>query len=133
MLKLIKVAVAAAAGFAAGILVAPKSGKETRQDIKKKAKQAKSAAKEGSRTVKKSADAASKEVAAFGRSARASADKTPSARSCARCSRSSSPRQSRPSRQGKTIRLSFMPFVRHRLTTSIWQASRHKWVSACSS
>lgn len=35
--KAINTIVAAAAGFAAGILLAPKSGKETREDLKKKA------------------------------------------------------------------------------------------------
>ncbi len=37
MRKLLAVLGAAAAGFAAGILTAPKSGKETREDLKKKA------------------------------------------------------------------------------------------------
>lgn len=37
MKKLIAVIGAVAAGFAAGILTAPKSGKETREDLKKKA------------------------------------------------------------------------------------------------
>jgi gas vesicle protein len=37
MSKTMKVIVAAALGFAAGILLAPKSGKETRQDLKDKA------------------------------------------------------------------------------------------------
>lgn len=37
MKKVLTVIGAAAAGFAAGILLAPKSGKETREDIKKKA------------------------------------------------------------------------------------------------
>jgi gas vesicle protein len=37
MSKVIKVAVAAAAGFVAGILFAPKSGKEIREDLKHKA------------------------------------------------------------------------------------------------
>lgn len=63
MKKLLAVIGAAAAGFAAGILTAPKSGKETRADLKKKgdelkvaaedkAKQAKKAAEEGVETVK---------------------------------------------------------------------------------
>ena len=39
--KLVTGIVAAAAGFAAGILLAPKSGKETRADIKRKAGEAK--------------------------------------------------------------------------------------------
>ena len=37
MKKVLAVIGAAAAGFAAGILTAPKSGKETRKDLKKKA------------------------------------------------------------------------------------------------
>lgn len=37
MKKLLTVVGAVAAGFAAGILTAPKSGKETRKDLKKKA------------------------------------------------------------------------------------------------
>ncbi len=41
MSKALKVIAATVAGFAAGILVAPKSGKETREDIKKKADEAK--------------------------------------------------------------------------------------------
>ena len=36
MKKLLTVVGAAAAGFVAGILTAPKSGKETRKDLKKK-------------------------------------------------------------------------------------------------
>lgn len=39
--KLASITIAAAAGFVAGILLAPKSGKETRQDIKEKAHEAK--------------------------------------------------------------------------------------------
>lgn len=37
MKKVLAIIGAAAAGFAAGILMAPKSGKETRKDLKKKA------------------------------------------------------------------------------------------------
>ena len=44
MSKLIKVVFATVAGFAAGILMAPKSGKETRADLKKKAEEAKQTA-----------------------------------------------------------------------------------------
>lgn len=39
--KLTKVAVVAGLGVAAGMLLAPKSGKETRKDLKKKAEKAK--------------------------------------------------------------------------------------------
>lgn len=42
MKKVLAVIGAAAAGFAAGILTAPKSGKETRKDLKKKAGKLKS-------------------------------------------------------------------------------------------
>jgi gas vesicle protein len=35
MSKVVKIAAAAAVGFVAGILLAPKSGKETRADIKR--------------------------------------------------------------------------------------------------
>ena len=41
MSKVIKIVAAAAAGFVAGVLLAPKSGKETRADIKQKAEEAK--------------------------------------------------------------------------------------------
>ena len=61
MKKLLTVIGAAVAGVAAGILMAPKSGKETREDIKKKAQefsseaekrteQAKGAAKDSAET-----------------------------------------------------------------------------------
>lgn len=39
--KALNTIVAAAAGFAAGILLAPKSGKETREDLKAKARETK--------------------------------------------------------------------------------------------
>ncbi len=42
MKKVLAIIGAAAAGFAAGILTAPKSGKETRKDLKKKAVKLKS-------------------------------------------------------------------------------------------
>ena len=41
MSKLVKLAVAAVGGFVAGILLAPKSGKETREELKLKADEAK--------------------------------------------------------------------------------------------
>lgn len=64
MKKFLAIVGAAVAGLAAGILVAPKSGKETREDIKKKAgelkveaekraEQVKTAAKEGAEKAKK--------------------------------------------------------------------------------
>lgn len=63
MKKVLAVVGAAVVGFAAGILTAPKSGKETRADIKKKAEdfkdeaarraeQAKKAAKDGAASIK---------------------------------------------------------------------------------
>lgn len=66
MKKLLAVLGAAAAGFAAGILTAPKSGKETREDLKRKAdeykgeaekrtEQAKAAAKESVDSIKSGA------------------------------------------------------------------------------
>ena len=45
MSKLIKLVLAAAGGFVAGVLLAPKSGKETREDLKAKAEEAKKKAK----------------------------------------------------------------------------------------
>jgi gas vesicle protein len=66
MKKILTVLGAAAAGVVAGILMAPKSGKETREDIKKKAvefkdeaekraKQAQGAAKDSAESVKSGA------------------------------------------------------------------------------
>ena len=52
MSKALKVIAATAIGFAAGILLAPKSGKETRQDIKNKAADAKHYAGEKADQVK---------------------------------------------------------------------------------
>lgn len=86
MSKLIKLVIAAAGGFVAGILLAPKSGKETREDLKAKAEEAKTkagkkaedlkaVADEGKTALKHSADVAGKEAVAFGRSAKATAEK----------------------------------------------------------
>lgn len=80
----VKILLAAAAGFAAGILLAPKSGRETRQDIMdkandardyagKKADQVKKAAHEGAKTLKQSADKAGEELSGMAKSARDSA------------------------------------------------------------
>lgn len=55
MKKLIAVIGAAAAGFAAGILTAPKSGKETREDLKLKANEAKEKAGEKAEKAKAAA------------------------------------------------------------------------------
>lgn len=65
MSKVVNVIVAAAAGFVAGILLAPKSGKETREDIKKKALEAKDYTVEKAGVVKEKA-AAGYEVAKAG-------------------------------------------------------------------
>ena len=71
MKKLLVVVGAAAAGFVAGILMAPKSGKETREDIKaktavlkgkadKQVKQARAAVKDGVESAKATAKKAAK-------------------------------------------------------------------------
>ncbi len=57
MSKVVKIVGAAAVGFIAGILLAPKSGKETRADIKRKAVEAKDFAVEKAGTVKEKASA----------------------------------------------------------------------------
>lgn len=59
MKKVLAIIGAAAAGFAAGILTAPKSGKETRADIKKKAVELKNdAGKYAAKTKSAAKDAA---------------------------------------------------------------------------
>lgn len=84
MKPLLKVATLAAAAFAAGILLAPKSGKETRKDIKdkaletkkyaaKKAHLAKDIGSEGLATVKTSAKHAGDEANEFAKSTKLSA------------------------------------------------------------
>jgi gas vesicle protein len=57
MSKFVKVVGAAAAGFVAGILLAPKSGKETRADIKAKADEVKTKATEAVGVAKEKATA----------------------------------------------------------------------------
>ena len=57
MSKFVKVVAAAAAGFVAGILLAPKSGKETRADIKAKADEVKTKATEAVGVAKEKATA----------------------------------------------------------------------------
>lgn len=57
MSKIVHVVLGAAAGFVAGILLAPKSGKETREDIKQKALEAKDYATEAAGVVKNKATA----------------------------------------------------------------------------
>lgn len=72
----VKLLAAAAVGFAAGLLLAPKSGEETRKDIKRKTLEAKDyagdkavqvrgAALEGYETVRRGAKEISDEVAGF--------------------------------------------------------------------
>lgn len=86
MTKLIKIALATAAGFVAGILVAPKSGKETRQDIKdkaveakhvaaEKAEQVKAAIHDGTESLKEGSKHIGTEAAGLNASTRASADR----------------------------------------------------------
>ncbi|MDB5168327.1 MAG: exported protein of unknown function [Candidatus Saccharibacteria bacterium] len=81
---LLKIVTLAAAGFAAGILLAPKSGKETRQDFRNKAFEAKKYAEdkadlakdigaEGFATVKSSAKHAGEEASEFAKSTKVSA------------------------------------------------------------
>lgn len=55
MSKVVKTVAAAAIGFAAGILLAPKSGKETREDIKAKAGEAKQQARAKAEQAKEAA------------------------------------------------------------------------------
>lgn len=78
MSKVVKTTLAVAAGFVAGILMAPKSGKETREDIKKKAVEGKEIADkkagEVAEVAKKSAAKASAEVKGMAKSARKSAE-----------------------------------------------------------
>lgn len=86
MSKTMKVIVAAAIGFAAGVLLAPKSGKETRQDLKDKAadkkqlldtkvEQVKGAVRDGVVSLKHGAGNAGTEAEEFATSARSSAQK----------------------------------------------------------
>ena len=58
MSKVVKVVAAAAVGFVAGILLAPKSGKETRADIKAKAEELKDGAEKKLNEVKKAGERA---------------------------------------------------------------------------
>lgn len=84
MSKAVKLALAAAAGFAAGILLAPKSGEQTRKDIKHKALRAKKyatgradeaydAAMDVHEDLKGNAAVATEEAKGFAKSAQASA------------------------------------------------------------
>ncbi len=77
MSKAINTLLAAAAGFAAGILLAPKSGKETREDIRAKALETKEVASEKAdqamEVVKEGAAKAEVEARGMARSVRKSA------------------------------------------------------------
>lgn len=78
MSKAVRTALAVAAGFAAGILLAPKSGKETREDIKNKAIEGKEIADkkagEVAEVAKKGAAKAEAEIKGMAKSARKSAE-----------------------------------------------------------
>lgn len=84
--KGMNVIIAAAAGFIGGILLAPKSGEETRNELKakandakrdaaRKAEHAKSAMKDGMDTLRSSAKDASEELSDFSKSAKSSASR----------------------------------------------------------
>lgn len=86
MPKVFKLIIAAATGFIAGILVAPKSGKQTRRDIKNKASELKDkatdeagklrgVAEEGVDAAKHGAEIVAGEVAEFGKSAKGAASR----------------------------------------------------------
>lgn len=86
MKKLLTVIGAVAAGFAAGILTAPKSGKETRQDLKNKASdlkkdadkyatKAKAAAKDATDSLKAGAHKVGKATADTARSVKGDVQK----------------------------------------------------------
>lgn len=86
MKKLLTVIGAAAAGFAAGVLTAPKSGRETRADLKQKAndfkdiasekaEMAKSAAKDGYGAFKSGAQKVSDSVSQAAREVKGSVEK----------------------------------------------------------
>lgn len=86
MSKGINILFAAAAGFIGGILLAPKSGAETRKDLKhkaddanrvasEKAGQIKGAVKDGIQTVRTGAKDAGEELSDFANSAKASASR----------------------------------------------------------
>ncbi|QHN43255.1 hypothetical protein GII36_05410 [Candidatus Mycosynbacter amalyticus] len=86
MKKLLGMAAAAAAGYVAGVLFAPKSGEETRKDLKAKKdelvdkaavkkEQAKEVYEESSETVKKGAADISDEASDFSKKASTSASR----------------------------------------------------------
>ena len=73
MPKSSNVLLAAAIGFIAGIMLAPKSGKETREEIRERLGNVKGALRDGSQTVKEGVGTAGKEVTGFAKSAKSSA------------------------------------------------------------
>lgn len=77
--KLTNIVLAAVAGFVAGIIWAPKSGRETRDDLKKHAKKAEEVARrkadELGKVVRESASVAGEEAVEFGHSAKDTAEK----------------------------------------------------------
>jgi len=85
MSKTVKILAAAAIGFAAGLLLAPKSGDETRKDLKRKAReaqdytaekvgQAKAAARDGYKSLRAGADEVRGEFDEFMGSAQGAGD-----------------------------------------------------------
>lgn len=64
MSKMIAVVLAAAGGFVAGVLLAPKSGKETRQDILNKTDEYKEKAQESYEVIKRGASSIKDELKA---------------------------------------------------------------------
>ena len=77
MSKVVNVMIATAAGFVAGVLMAPKSGEQTRKDLKKKARELKfranDVARDASEGLKTGVDSASVEAKGMAKSARTSA------------------------------------------------------------
>jgi len=66
MAKTLEVLLAAAGGFIAGVLLAPKSGKETRQDLYEKKNEYKAKANESIDTIKKGASSIKNELKSSG-------------------------------------------------------------------
>lgn len=64
--KILTVLAAAAGGFVLGILLAPKSGKETRQDVKDKSKEYQLKAQDSLDTIKKGASSIKEELVSGG-------------------------------------------------------------------
>lgn len=64
MSKIVAVVLAAAGGFLAGVLLAPKSGKETREDIRNKTEEYKVKAQDGMEVIKRGASSIKDELKA---------------------------------------------------------------------